>query len=78
MAAAGVVPSLNEAEDRHASFSLGLGLATVEQFAFEGGEKTLPHRFVVGVADRSMDGRTPASLHRSPKAIEMYCDPWSE
>ena len=25
-----------------------------------------------------MDGRTPASLHRNPKATEVYCDPWSE
>ena len=24
-----------------------------------------------------VDGRTPASLHRAPNAIDVYCEPWS-
>jgi hypothetical protein len=62
MAPARIVPALDEPEDGHAGLRLGLELAPVEQLAFEGGEEAL-------------DGRTPASFQRRPKAIEVYCDP---
>ena len=38
-------------------------------------ERTKQKRRCQGV---SMEGRTPASRQRLPKAIEVYCEPWSE
>ncbi len=48
------------------------------ELTLERGEEALAHRVVVGIADRAHGGRTPACLQRSPKAIEVYCVPWSE
>ena len=36
-----------------------------------------PQPVVVGIAHRSVDGRTPASLQRVPNAIGVCCEPWS-
>ena len=47
------------------------------QLAFQRREETLAHRVIVAVADRSVDGRTPATRQRLPKSIEVYCDPWT-
>ena len=46
MAPGGIVPSLDELEDRQAGLGLGLELAPVEQLAFERGEEALAHRIV--------------------------------
>ena len=52
-----IVPPLDEREDCHTCFCLGLKLPTVEQFAFERCKEALTHRIVIGVTDRS-HGRT--------------------
>jgi hypothetical protein len=53
VAAARVVPALDEFEDGQAGLDPGLEAAAVEEFALEGGEEALAERVVVGVADRS-------------------------
>ena len=49
----GVVPALDEIEDRHASLGLGPVTFTAEQLAFEGREEALAHGVVVRVANRT-------------------------
>ena len=73
-----VVPAFDELEDRHAGFDLGFEAAAVEQFAFEGGKEALAHGVVEASPTEPIEGRTPASLQRSPKASEVYWLPWSE
>lgn len=53
MAPARIVPALDELEDGHTGLSLGLELAPVEQFTFQGGEEAFAHGVVIGVADGS-------------------------
>jgi len=43
-----------------------------QKFAFECGEESLAHGIVVGITDRSMDGRTPACRQRPPNASAVY------
>src|SRR5271167_2095714 len=56
MAAMGVVPALDEIEDRHAGLDLGLELAAVKQLALEGGEEALAHGVVETVTHRAHRG----------------------
>lgn len=55
----GVVPSLDEVEDRHAGFGLGFEAGAVEQFTFQSGEKTLAHGVIETISHRA---------HRGPHA----------
>jgi sulfur transfer protein SufE len=67
-----IIPALDEGKDSHAGLDSAAKATTVEQFAFEGREEAFAHRDVVSVAHRPMDGRTPASLQRFPKATDVY------
>ena len=44
MAPAGIVPTLDKLEDRHAGLGLGLEFPPVEQLAFQGREEALAER----------------------------------
>ncbi len=73
-----IVPALDEVEDRKRCLSLRLESVLHEKLALESSVEALAHCVVVAVADGTIDIVTPASLHRFPKAIDVYCDPWSE
>src|SRR5215469_1945187 len=62
MTAARVIPAFDEIEHRHARLDLGLEAATLEQLAFERGEKALAHRIVETVAHRTHRGPHPGLL----------------
>ena len=70
MTASRVVPTFDEVESRDAGIGLGPETVTIQQLALEGGEETLAHRVVVGVADtahRLPDvGFTTATAEASP------------
>ena len=72
-----VIPALDELEHRHARLDLSAEVAAVEQLAFGRSEKAL-----VALSKQSptepIEGRTPDSRQRIPKAIDVYCVPWSE
>src|ERR1700741_5148923 len=53
MAASGIVPALDVAEDRHPGLALRCEPATCQQLTFQCGEEALAHGVVVGVTDRS-------------------------
>src|SRR6516225_2095301 len=53
MAAGGIVPPLDVAEDRHPGLGLRCEAAAYQQLAFQCGEEALAHGVVVGVTDRS-------------------------
>src|ERR1700746_2176194 len=53
MAAGGIVPPLDVAEDRHPGLGLRCEAAACQQLAFQCGEEALAHGVVVGVTDRS-------------------------
>ena len=69
MPASGIVPAFDELEDGHPGLSFRPEGPAVQEFGFERREEAL--------AD-PIEGRTPASLQRRPKATDVYCDPWSE
>src|SRR5689334_1311597 len=62
MTAARVIPAFDEIEHRHARLDLGLEAATLEQLAFERGEKALAHRMVEIAAHRTHRGPHPGPL----------------
>src|SRR5215472_13192656 len=62
MTAARVIPAFDEIEYRHACLDLGLEAATLEQLAFERGEKAFAHRVVEAVAHRTHRGPHPGLL----------------
>ena len=73
-----VVPGLDELEDGHSGFRLGPEPAPVEKLALQSGKEALAQGIVEAVADRAggpVEGRTSASLHRFPKAIDVYWHP---
>ena len=76
MTAGRVVPALDELEACHAGLALGRERAPIEQLAFECGEEALA---TIALSKQSptdpIEGRTLASLQRSPKATDVYCDP---
>ena len=54
-------------------------LCSVDQFALERGKETLTQSVIVTVPYGSpIEGLTPALRQRSPKAMEVYWQPWSE
>ena len=69
----GVTQAFDEIEDRHRGLDLGLETAPVEQLAFEGDEKALAYALSKQSPTEPIEGRTPASRQRIPKAIEVYC-----
>src|ERR1700722_1138723 len=48
-----VVEAFDELKDGHPRLAVRSEAAPIDQLAFEGGEETLAHRIVVGVADRA-------------------------
>ena len=48
-----VVEAFDELKDGHPRLAVRSEAARIDQLAFEGGEETLAHRIVVGVADRA-------------------------
>ena len=73
-----IVPALDDVKDLHLPLGLVAEAFPLQKFALRGGEERFAHRVVVRVADRSHRGRRPACLQRIPKAIDVYCVPWSE
>ena len=73
MATGRVAEAVDELKDGHPRLTVRSEATSVDQLAFEGGEETLAHRIVVGVADLSlsMDERR-LSLQRAPKATDVY------
>src|SRR5580704_2171498 len=53
MATARVVEAFDELKDGHPRLAVRSETTPIDQLAFEGGEETLAHRIVVGVADRA-------------------------
>ena len=53
MAAGRIVEAFDELEDGHPRLAVRSEATSIDQLAFEGGEETLAHRIVVGVADRA-------------------------
>ena len=53
MAAGRVVEAFDEVKDGDPRRAVRSETAPIDQLAFEGGEETLAHRIVVGVADRA-------------------------
>ena len=48
-----IVEAFDELKDGHPRLAVRSEAAPIDQLAFEGGEETLAHRIVVGVADRA-------------------------
>ena len=48
-----VVEAFDELKDGHPRLAVRSEATPIDQLAFEGGEETLAHRIVVGVADRA-------------------------
>jgi hypothetical protein len=63
-----IVPALDEVEDRHARFDLGAEAHSLQKFTLEGGEEGLGERVVYASPNDPIDGRTPISRQRFPKA----------
>ena len=79
MASSRVVPALDELEERHARLGLGGELAARQELALEGGEEALATLALSWASPTEpIEGRTPASLQRRPKATDVCCEPWSE
>ena len=72
MAAMRIVPTLDEFEDRYARFYWGFEAAAVEQFTFERGEELSHIALSKQSPTEPIEGRTPASRQRWPKASEVY------
>src|SRR5580700_9348146 len=53
VAAGGIVEAFDELKDGHPRLAVRSKARPIDQLAFEGGEETLAHRIVVGVADRA-------------------------
>src|SRR3984957_9287234 len=51
--AGGIVEAFDELKDGHPRLAVRSEATPIDQLAFEGGEETLAHRIVVGVADRA-------------------------
>ena len=62
VAARWIVEAFDELKDGHARLGVGSEAMSVDQLAFEGGEETLAHRIVVGVADGAGGWTNPGLL----------------
>ena len=72
MTTAWVVPAFDELEDRHARFGLGTERAPVDELALQRGKEALGHGVVEAIPADPVEGTTPISRHRLPKASEVY------
>jgi hypothetical protein len=76
--AAWVVPAFDELEDRHARLGLGTERTPVDELALQRGEKLSAMALSKQSPADPVEGSTPISRHRLPKASEVYCVPRSE
>jgi hypothetical protein len=67
-----VVPTLDELKHRHARLSLRAETMTIEKLTLQGGKKLSHSALSYASPTDPIEGRTPASRQRSPKAIEVY------
>jgi len=72
-----VVPGLDEVEGGHLGFGLGLEATAVQQLASNVAKKPSHIALSKQSPTEPMEGRMQASLQRAPKAIDVYCVPWS-
>ena len=72
MATGRVVEAFDELKDGHPRLAVRSEAAPIDQLAVEGGEETLAHRIVVGVADRACRWTNAGFLQRAPKATDVY------
>jgi hypothetical protein len=70
-----VVEALDEVEDGHLGLRLGPESAAVQELALEGGEEALAQRISYASPTEPIEGRTPASRHLRPKAMDVYWHP---
>ena len=61
----GILEAFDEVKSGHARLALRSEAAPIDQLVFEGGEKTLAHRIVVGVADQACRWTNAARLGAS-------------
>jgi len=73
-----VMPPFCEVEYFAARFDPGTERMSVEQLAFEHREEALTQALSYASPTAPIEGRTPASWHRLPKASEVYWLAWSE
>ena len=73
----GIVPALDKLEDRETSLRPTGERLPLDEFTFERRKERFAHRVVVAVSPQldPIDGRTPASLQRFPKARAVYWQP---
>ena len=74
----GVVPALDEIEDRDAGLGLGLEAPPAEQLHSRVAKKLSHMALSKQSPTEPIEGRTPACSQRLPKASEVYWLPWSE
>jgi hypothetical protein len=68
----GIVPTFDEAKQRLASLSRRMEGFPFQQFTLQGGEETLAQGVIETITTEPMEGRTPASRQRLPKASDVY------
>jgi hypothetical protein len=73
-----VIPALDELVHRLARLGLSAEVAAVERLAFERSEKLSHIALSKQSPTEPIEGRTPESRQRIPKAIDVYSVPWSE
>jgi len=73
MSAPWVVPAFDEVEHGQARVGLRREALPIEQLALEGREELSQRALSYALPTLPIDGRTPASRHRTPKAMEVYC-----
>ena len=78
MPPARIVPSFDELEDGLARLSGIAEAPAVDQLALQCGEEALGHGVVVGIADGAHRRADAIASQGWPKAMEVYCEPWSE
>jgi hypothetical protein len=78
MATPRVVPAFDEIEDREPGLPRRPEPMPVQELALERREEAFAERFVEASPTLPIDGRTPASAQRWPKATDVYWQPWSE
>ena len=67
-----IVQPFQVVEDRPLGFGRGGKSLTIQQLGLEGGEEALAQSVVVAIPTVPIDGRTPASRQRCPKARAVY------
>ena len=67
----GILEAFDEVKSGHARLALRSEAAPIDQLVFEGGEKTLAHRIVVGVADQACRWTNAARLGASAEGDRL-------